>query len=241
MTGIKCYCHTWLSTSGDPTEQELVIFRESAFAEAKQRAMALARAPSQSSRQLRLGIWDSLDFHNPACRTAEQCGHCRRLLVLGTTAATVQVLRIDYESRPTASTGRGASGFVAAWPQEAASTQSSGELGCYCGNTLDLAARPRPRGLVLYSELAGDHMLQSIADAIEAGSSHAALPSLLDLLLDPRNPMFRYAVQCDRCTRMLVLNDSNQVVSVYIEDPEDVPADTTGPGCEGFFDDSPCE
>lgn len=236
MPSIKCYCDEVIGATLRPIPLGLSIFRDTALVEATGRVAELVEASPLSDLIGEITV-ETLDFGNPAHRLAVQCENCGRILVTGDTWSAVQVFRHEVDSVPVARAGRGSTGLFASWEPPAGEDSPAREVTCPCGNGLEELERPRPRGVVLFSAETSWVMADVLHNAIEAGASRSEVSELVGQFLDPGNPAFRYAVQCERCTRMLVLNDSNQIVDVFIEHPDDVPPDKTGRGSKGFFQD----
>jgi hypothetical protein len=93
-------------------------------------------------------------------------------------------------------------------------------LYCYCDQRINLNDIPLARGLRIYREDALEDALQAVADLFTHPEIELAARRrrLWFNLFGFRNPRMRRAVQCDSCGRLLVLNDSDDVVQIFIPD-----------------------
>jgi hypothetical protein len=89
---------------------------------------------------------------------------------------------------------------------------------CLCENRIDLSPVPPPRGLAIFSRPALSRIIAELAEVLGIVSdlNESVASGVLWDKLGTRHHTF--AVQCDRCGRVLVLDDDWDIVASFAPD-----------------------
>ena len=107
---------------------------------------------------------------------------------------------------------------------------------CECDHIINLSTLPRPRGVTIFPDEVRDDMIGEISLLLGREPSPSAAEAKARVLefLGYGNPRARFAVQCENCQRLLVLNDHDDIVMSFILEPAAV-VSRTGRGSGGLF------